>query len=95
MEGVDQGSFSHENLGMGRAQCLSFSTLPIPLDWRAWCAPIYEWRTDRLLKGSSVFILQLAADLGKPQPYRAAEETRSSVGEVCVIEKTTQGLERT
>lgn len=51
-----------------------------------------EWRVEKLLKGSSVFIPQLASDLGRTPPYHAAVEAGSCVGEVCVIEKTTQGL---
>lgn len=58
-------------------------------------ARIYEWRVEKLLKDSSVPIPQLASDLGKTPPCRAAVEAGSRVGEVCVIEKTTQGLEGT
>lgn len=53
---------------------------------RSGSAQIYEWGVETLLPGPPEFPLQLAAYLGKPQ---------SSVGEVCVIEKTTQGLEGT
>lgn len=56
-------------------------------------ALIYEWRLEKLLKGSLALTLQLATDLGKTGPCGAAVGAGKTVGQVCVIEKWTQGLE--